>query len=64
MYAEENGDTKESSSIEVNIKETSMQCQEEYADIISPTEEEQRALINKCIDEKLEKLKKFADEQG
>ena len=64
VYAEEKGDTKESSSIEVNIKEISMQCQEQHADVISSTDEELSSLIDKCIEEKLEKLKKFAEEQG
>ena len=63
-YAEENGDTKESSSIEVNIKEISMQCQEEYADVIVSTDEELSNLVDKCIEGKLDKLKKFAEEQG
>jgi len=61
-FAEEN--KQDSSAIEYNVKEITLQCQELYADELVANEEDKSPLIEKCIDEKMEKLKKFAEEQG
>ena len=64
IEAAEEVNKEDSPAIEINIKEITIQCQEIYTDVIAPTEEEQTSLIEKCIEEKMEKLKIFGEEQG
>ena len=62
IIAAEDEEQKDSSVVNINVTEITVQCSELYADITA--EEEQNQLIESCIAEKLKKLKNFADEQG
>ena len=64
LNAAENEESRNSSAVEIDINEITAQCEEHYSDEKIPDEDERKPMIDKCIDEKIDKLKKFADEQG
>jgi Na+-translocating ferredoxin:NAD+ oxidoreductase RnfG subunit len=64
LNAAEEENQKDSSPVEIDVKEFEAQCEELYLEQIVPDEQDRKHLVEKCVSEKKEKLKKFADEHG
>lgn len=62
--ADKNQVSENPSAVKIEMTEVEKECVEKYSDDMIASEEDRKSLISDCVDEKIEKFKKFSDEGG